>query len=300
MSDIYASSENALPPNNELLKLFDITEQDIERIASCSIIITPNIEKSVDVFYDWLLSQEYSKLYFESEDQINRLKKLQADYWIDFFKASFSDEYFEKRRKVGSVHASIDLPLDHYMSGLNKQFELLIQDPKTGLIYDQISKDDILSLYKGVHLDEMITAEAYSSIIYDEIRDKSESINAMSTPVTNIWDGILVLPLVGVIDSSRALDITSKVLSEISQQKSSYFILDISGVGIIDTSVANHLIKITKATRLMGCETMISGLSPEVANTIVDLGIDVGNVKTSISLQDSLKLAMQKMENNFN
>ena len=89
----------------------------------------------------------------------------------------------------------------------------------------------------------------------------------MSTPVAEIWDDILMLPLVGIIDSKRAQDIMTAVLSRIAETHSRTLILDISGVAVVDTAVANHLIKITKATRLMGCACTISGISPAIAQT---------------------------------
>ena len=127
------------------------------------------------------------------------------------------------------------------------------------------------------------------------IDSQRRAIMEMSTPVTSIWDGVLMLPLVGVIDSKRALDITARILEEIGSSQATCFILDISGVAIIDTAVANYLIKITKATRLMGCRTLISGLSPAIAQTIVDLGIDVGDVQTTGNLSDALRLAFDNL-----
>ena len=110
----------------------------------------------------------------------------------------------------------------------------------------------------------------------------------MSTPVTEIWNDVLLLPLVGIIDSKRAQDVMDATLKMISTTHARIYILDISGVGVIDTAVANHLIKITKATRLMGCESTISGVSPAIAQTIVELGIDVGTVKTTVTMKDAL------------
>jgi rsbT co-antagonist protein RsbR len=110
----------------------------------------------------------------------------------------------------------------------------------------------------------------------------------MSTPVTEIWEGLLFLPIVGIIDSRRSRDVMNAALNKIAETQARVFILDISGVGIVDTAVANHLIKITRATRLMGCETTISGVSPAIAQTIVDLGIDVGEVQTTATMRDAL------------
>ncbi len=141
----------------------------------------------------------------------------------------------------------------------------------------------------------MITADTYSQLTNEKMLDQSKSLIEMSTPVTSIWDGILMLPLVGIIDSKRALDITARVLEEIANSQATCFILDISGVAVIDTAVANYLIKITKATSLMGCESLISGLSPAIAQTIVELGIDVGKVQTTGNLRDALRLAFNNV-----
>ena len=130
----------------------------------------------------------------------------------------------------------------------------------------------------------------------DRIREELDrTLQEMSTPVTPIWDDILLLPLVGVVDSTRTNDIMRKTLTRISETRSKVFILDISGVATVDTAVANQLIKITKATRLMGCETVISGLSPAIAHTMVDLGVDVGAVRTTATLRDAFQIALRQV-----
>ena len=121
------------------------------------------------------------------------------------------------------------------------------------------------------------------------------TLQEMSTPVTPIWDEILLLPLVGVVDSSRADDVMRKVLTRITETRSKVFILDISGVPTVDEAAANQLIRITKATRLMGCETIISGLSPSIANTIVNLGVVVGEVRTTANLRDAFRISLQQV-----
>ena len=130
----------------------------------------------------------------------------------------------------------------------------------------------------------------------DRMREELDrTLQEMSTPVTPIWDDILLLPLVGVVDSTRTDDVMRKTLTRISETRSKVFILDISGVPTVDTAVANQLIKITKATRLMGCETVISGLSPAIAHTMVDLGVDVGAVRTTATLRDAFKIALRQV-----
>jgi methyl-accepting chemotaxis protein len=130
----------------------------------------------------------------------------------------------------------------------------------------------------------------------ERIRDEMDrTLQEMSTPVTPIWDGILLLPLVGVMDSTRTDDVMRKTLNRISEHQSKIFILDISGVPMVDTAVANQLVKITKATRFMGCETIISGLSASIAHTMVDLGVDVGEVRTTSTLRDAFRIGLQQV-----
>ena len=125
-----------------------------------------------------------------------------------------------------------------------------------------------------------------------QILEQNQVLMDMSTPVTQLWDGILVLPLVGIIDSKRAQDIMSSMIEKIEAKETKAFILDISGIAIMDTGVANYIIKITKTTRLMGCHAIISGVSGAVANTMVQLGISIDEVDTTGNMQDALRKAL--------
>ena len=151
------------------------------------------------------------------------------------------------------------------------------------------------SMSKLMHLDSAIVAETYNRAFQDAMREQSDSIMAMSTPVTEIWDSILFLPIVGLIDSHRAREVMDSTLSKIADTQAQIFILDISGVGVVDTAVANNLFRITRATKLMGCESIISGVSPAIAQTIVDLGIDVGVIRTTGTMRDALALSFRSV-----
>ena len=130
----------------------------------------------------------------------------------------------------------------------------------------------------------------------ERVREElNRTLEEMSTPVMPIWDGILLLPLIGVVDSSRTDHAVTKTLERINETRAKVFLLDISGVPAVDTAVANQLLKITKATQLMGCETVISGLSPAIARTMVELGVEVGQVRTTATLRDAFAIALRKM-----
>ncbi|MBF0226509.1 MAG: PAS domain-containing protein [Desulfobacterales bacterium] len=121
-----------------------------------------------------------------------------------------------------------------------------------------------------------------------KLREQSRIIVEISTPAIKLWNRIVVLPVVGVVDSARAQQMMETMLKKITETSSKVIILDIQGVAAVDTAVANHLIKIAKATKLMGCRCIVSGISPAVAQTIVQLGIDLGEIITNSTLEDAL------------
>ena len=129
----------------------------------------------------------------------------------------------------------------------------------------------------------------FASDITVEVQKRSLALLEMSTPVTKIWDGVLFAPIVGIVDSKRSVDIMNKALSSIADTRASTLLLDIGGVAVVDTAVANHLIKIAKAAVLMGCKTIISGISPAIAQTIAELGIDLGAIQTTSTIESALR-----------
>jgi rsbT co-antagonist protein RsbR len=122
---------------------------------------------------------------------------------------------------------------------------------------------------------------------------QTDEITEISTPVIRVWDGILALPIIGTLDSSRTQVVMESLLQEIVESGSSIAILDISGVPAVDSLVAQHLIKTVSATRLMGAECIISGIRPEIAQTVVHLGIDLSSITTKSTLASALKEAFK-------
>lgn len=124
-----------------------------------------------------------------------------------------------------------------------------------------------------------------------EVREHSRTIMDLSTPVIKLWDGIVILPLVGVIDTMRAQQIIENLLSSIVENEAAVAILDVTGVPMIDTSVAQHILKTVSAGKMLGAEVIITGFSPNVAQTLVTLGVNLGDITTSGSLRDGVAKA---------
>jgi len=126
-------------------------------------------------------------------------------------------------------------------------------------------------------------------------KTKEQLINEISTPVIVLWQDILAIPLIGTVDSKRAQQIMEVILNKILATESKIVILDILGVPTVDSAVASHLIKISQAAKLMGCECIISGISPAVAQTLVRLGIGLGDIITTTTMKDALDLSFNKL-----
>ena len=147
-------------------------------------------------------------------------------------------------------------------------------------------------------LDNMtiMTFEAYMRGREDIISRQTDEISEISTPVIRVWDGVVALPIIGTLDSSRTQIVMENLLQQIVDSGSSIAILDISGVPAVDSLVAQHLIKTVSATRLMGAECIISGIRPEIAQTVVHLGIDLTGIITKASLASALKTAFDMLQ----
>jgi rsbT co-antagonist protein RsbR len=141
----------------------------------------------------------------------------------------------------------------------------------------------------------LYTTEIHQQTREELIRRQGEDMLELSTPVIQLWDGILAMPLIGTLDSSRTQIVMEALLQQIVATRSPIAILDITGVPTVDTLTAQHLLKTVAATRLMGAECIISGIRPQIAQTIVHLGVSLGDIITKASLADAFKVALKKL-----
>lgn len=279
---------------DELRESYGIDGGDLDRIRAIGRHFKPRVGEFVNAFYVWLRKQPEYLQHFSDPMRQARAAKMQEDYWIDFLSGQLDDDYIDRRRKVGEVHARIGLGLPVYFAAMHFSLTTFAESPVPAGMSATDFAAAIRSITKLIHLDTAVVVETFSRMTNEKIADQNRAMMEMSTPVTTIWQGILLLPLVGIIDSRRAQDLMTAMLAKIAETRSKIFILDISGVAVVDTAVANHLIKITKATRLMGCECTLSGISPAIAQTVVELGIDVGEVRTTATLRDALEDAFRR------
>jgi rsbT co-antagonist protein RsbR len=145
----------------------------------------------------------------------------------------------------------------------------------------------------------LYTIEVYQKTREDVIKRQQEELLELSTPVVKLWDGILALPIIGTLDSARTQVVMESLLQAIVQSNSRVAIIDITGVPTVDTVVAQHLLKTVTAARLMGADCIISGVRPQIAQTIVHLGINLLDVTTKATLAAAFKLALDRIGMTF-
>lgn len=141
----------------------------------------------------------------------------------------------------------------------------------------------------------LFTISVYQRSREDIIRRQQEELLELSTPVVKLWDGVIALPMIGTLDSARTQVVMETLLQRIVDTESRIAIVDITGVPVVDTLVAQHLMKTVAAIRLMGADCIVSGIRPQIAQTIVHLGIDLANISTRSTMADALRLAMKKI-----
>jgi rsbT co-antagonist protein RsbR len=156
-------------------------------------------------------------------------------------------------------------------------------------LFDDVWKSTLL-------LDKLalLTVDAFQTTREQLIARQQEELMELSTPVVKLWDGILALPIIGTLDSARTQVVMESLLQAVVQTNSRVAIIDITGVPTVDTLVAQHLLKTVTAARLMGADCIISGVRPQIAQTIVHLGIDLAGVVTKAKLSDAFALALQR------
>ena len=185
---------------------------------------------------------------------------------------------------AGELELRIESDIEDDLTGIEQAINLLIDD-----LTHELKK----SLKMKAEMEEKLHK------IQDQQRtilQQQEDLMELSSPVSKVWDNILILPVIGTLDSQRTQIMMENLLQKIVSTGCTTAILDITGVPTVDTQVANHLLKTVTAARLLGAECIVSGISPAIAQTIVHLGINLSQILTKATLQDAMIYSMRKNE----
>ena len=213
--------------------------------------------------------------------------------------AAFEEKSWDKTRAVLDA-LSRSRAEQGKSAGETSMFVLAMKKPLFGALQrNLISKPPQLvdALWAATALVDRLaqrTVTTYQHSREDIIRRQQQELLELSTPVIKLWEGVLAVPMIGTLDSSRTQIVMETLLEKIVETESSLAIIDITGVPTVDTLVAQHLLKTVSAIRLMGADCIISGIRPQIAQTIVHLGIDLQGISTKATLADALRMALAR------
>ncbi|MHC5541354.1 STAS domain-containing protein [Singulisphaera rosea] len=190
--------------------------------------------------------------------------------------------------------------LQGYSPSETASFVFSFKPPLLSKLREELAKDsqgllDAILIVSGL-FDRLglYTTEVYQKAREEVIVRQQQEMLELSTPVVKLWEGILALPMIGTLDSARTQVVMESLLQKIVETGSGIAIIDITGVPTVDTLTAQHLLKTVTAARLMGAECIISGIRPQIAQTIVHLGVELGGVITKATLADAFSIALDR------
>lgn len=210
---------------------------------------------------------------------------LQDDYWSDL--RGILSEITHERVERGVQPSEMAALILALKTPLFERLKEKLADTPDRLI------DEVLLVSRAIDAFAIYTNEVFIAEREQVIERQRDEMLELSTPVVELWDGVLTLPLIGTLDSLRAQEVMENLLQAIVDRQADVVIVDITGVKTVDTQVAQHLLRTAAAVRLMGAQCIISGIKPKIAQTMVELGVDVGEVQTRSSIRSALGDALR-------
>lgn len=273
-----------------------IEPADLKRISSLSELVTSHVDEYVRTFFEYLSALDEARPLLTNKALTERTRRLQTDQILSMVQGEYGMAYVTQRLELGLIYSRAGLELPVFLGA----FHHLLRSIGSAVIHRNEKNpldafQNFMSLKKVAFMDLGIIVDV---LVYERqrlIRQQQDAIRELSTPVLQIRERMLLLPIIGVIDTHRARMITENLLASIRNNRAKVVVMDITGVATIDSKVANHLLQTVTAARLMGAAVIVTGLSADVAQSLVALGIDLGKLKTIGDLQGGLEEAEQML-----
>jgi rsbT co-antagonist protein RsbR len=273
-------------------RFVDLQPADIERIVAVKDEVIDHLDEHVEAFFGFLQSIEEGAELFASKAALEHAKRLKREHLTALVGGTYGRPYLEQRLELGVLYSKAGLDLRVFLGafhGLLRSIERRIAKRFAGDA--EAAFEHYASLRKIAFFDigiimDVVIADRERTIIHQQ-----DAIRELSTPILQVRDRLLILPIIGVLDTHRARQLTDGLLHAIRANRAKFVVMDITGVATVDTNVANHLIGTVAAARVMGATVIITGLSAEVAQSLVTLGVDLGKLNAVGDLQGGLEEA---------
>ena len=273
-------------------RIVGLEPQDVARIGSVKDLILSRTEDLTAVFFDYLAGMDEGRPLTGNRAALERARQLKREHLQAMVRGEYDVAYVNQRVELAMLYSKLGLELRVFLGA----FHHLLMNMGNVIMkgFERSANDGFeafMSLKKLAFFDIAVMVDV---IVFDRervIRQQQEAIRELSTPVLQIRDRLLLLPIIGVIDTHRARLITENLLRSIRASRAKVVVMDVTGVATIDSKVANHLIQTVTAAKLMGASVIVTGLSAEVAQSLVALGIDLEKLNTVGDLQGGMEEA---------
>jgi rsbT co-antagonist protein RsbR len=276
-------------------KLVGLVPADYQRVARARPVIETNVDALTAAFFAYLSGIEGARVLLAYKELTNEAKALKRGHLLAMASGTYDLAYAEQRIRLALLYGRVGLENKiflgafHHLLGEMARLLLRTLDPPNEALECFLSLQRVAFFDIGIQNDVLIHERERT------INLQSLAIRELSTPVLQIRDRLLLLPLVGIIDTHRAKLITERLLEAIRARRAKVIVMDVTGVATIDTKVANHLFETIAAAKLMGASVIVSGISAEVAQSLVALGIDLEPLTTVADLQGGVEDAEETL-----
>lgn len=267
-------------------------DDDVEALKGFRDLARKYADPVIEEFYTHVLSFAETRAQFAQAHVLERVKRLQKEYFIRLTEGEYGAEYVANRLKIGAAHERVGVAPKWYLGMYSFYLRLVARRISENFPGEPArALSSFLSLLKLVFFDISLAVDTYIDAREATMRKQQEAIRELSTPVLQIRDRLLLLPIIGVIDTHRARLVTDSLLRSIRTTRAKVVVMDVTGVATIDSRVANHLIQTVTAAGLMGASVIVTGLSSDVAQALVGLGLDLSKLTTAGDLQGGIEEA---------
>lgn len=273
-------------------RFVDLKPEDINHIAAIKSAVVGHVEEHAAAFFNYLSRFEEASALFRNSDLLREAKRLKQEHLQAMAAGEYGTAYIEQRVKLGALYGRLGIDARVFLGA----FHQLLQSIDRRIV-EMFPKDapaasqHFISLSKVGFFDIGIIVDVLIAERERTIRVQEKAILELSTPALQIRDKLLMLPIIGLLDSMRAKQLTDGLLHSIRANRAKVVVMDITGVAAVDSKVANHLIQTVTAARLMGAQVIVTGLSAEVAQSLVALGVDLSKINTVGDLEGGIEQA---------
>jgi rsbT co-antagonist protein RsbR len=275
------------------LEFFELTEEDFRRLTSLRSFAERWTQEITEGLYELIMKHPESRSFFPNEATLARVKRLQNAYFLHLFSGTYDLNYVRDRLRVGAAHERIGMPPKLYLGAYRRYLALIHERLRAHFEGNEAESAKALeAIRKIIFFDMALAIDTYIAAYLETMTRHQAAIRELSTPVIKVHDRILLLPIVGTVDTQRANQIMETVLVQVVDQQAKVIIIDIAGVPVVDTKVANHILQTTAAVQLLGAQSILTGISASVARTVIQLGVEITNIETRSKLSEGIELAL--------